>query len=103
MAQSQLDYLSYVELADDNRTLLINGRKDCTAKLPRDFMGKKLTAPERLKTTKSLILNTCTASDVDYISDENLTKVSKEVIDLRFDRAAQVKSIKEDKTGAVLK
>jgi hypothetical protein len=77
--------LSFVSLTDDNYTMLLNGDVRYSIRLPLDFSRKR--AAERQKIIEGLTYNGCTTFELDYISENNVKSLSREIVDLTFERA----------------
>lgn len=77
--------LSFVTLADDGYTLQLNGESNYSVRLPMDISRKK--AADRLNAIETTILNACNSFGIDYISEDNVKRRAKEVVDLIYERA----------------
>jgi len=71
--------LSRVELSDDNRAILLNGNPDHSLSLPMNFSKK--SEEYQLKITESLIYNGCVSFNYDYIAQDNVSNLSREVVE----------------------
>ena len=83
--QEEEPKLSFVTLESDNVTMMINGEPKYSLRLPINIVRK--TAEEKKRIVKDKILEGCTTLGVDYVSEENLTNIAKEVVDLLYQRA----------------
>jgi hypothetical protein len=80
------EYLRRVVLSDDNKTILLNGELKYAINLPLNMMSNKKLYTTRWHTLKTLILNGCHSMGLDELSDENVTKLAKEVLDTLIER-----------------
>ncbi len=87
--------LSFVTLADDDYTLLLNDDQRYSGRLPMDLSRKK--AAEKQKAIESTILNACNSYGVDYGSMDNVRQRAKEIVDLLYERWAIVRREKGSK------
>jgi hypothetical protein len=65
--------------------MLLNGDVRYSIRLPLDFSRKR--AAERQKIIEGLTYNGCTTFELDYISENNVKSLSREIVDLTFERA----------------
>jgi hypothetical protein len=77
--------LSFVTLSDDGNTLLLNGEEKYSVMLPKNMFRKK--AADRQKAIETTILNGCNSFRVDYVSEDNVKRRAKEIVDLLYERA----------------
>jgi hypothetical protein len=85
---TQPDYepdLSFVTLADDGYTILLNDDRRYSLRLPMGLSRKK--APEKQEIIESTILNACNSYGVDYVDLDNVRRRAKEIVDLLYERA----------------
>jgi hypothetical protein len=102
---TQEDYepkLSWVSLSDDNKTIILNGDKKYSGRLPLDIFRKnKSSFDEQTRTVESVIYNTCAQHGVDSHSSENVRNCAREVVELFYERRRSSGS-KKKKLGATL-
>jgi hypothetical protein len=79
--------LSFVTLLDNNLTMLINGEHRYPVALPRSI-SKKKKRDDRIRIVKKKIFEGCNEMYyLDYVSEENVTKLTKEVVNVLYERA----------------
>lgn len=87
---TQTDYepdLSFVILHDDNLTMLLNGEPSYPVALPKSI-SKKKKRDDRIRIVKKKIFEGCNEMYyLDYVSEENVTKLTKEVVNVLYERA----------------
>jgi len=86
--------LSFILLTDDNYTIQLNGDVRYSIRLPLNFSRKR--AAERQKIIESLTYNGCNTFELDYISESNVRSLSREIVDLTFERARAKKHSTDD-------
>jgi hypothetical protein len=83
--------LSFVTLADDGYMLQLNGESNYSVKLlPMDLSRKK--AADKTKIIQESILSGCDEYKIDYVSEENINKCAKEMVDLLYERVRVTKN-----------
>jgi hypothetical protein len=82
--------LSFVTLADDGYTLLLNGESNYSVRLPMNI--SRIKAVDKQKAIESTILDACNSYGVDYISMDNIKQRAKEIVDLLYERARVTKN-----------
>jgi hypothetical protein len=80
-----------VSLNDDRTAILLNDDPRYVMLLPKKLVRKSGT--ERKKIIERLILDGCTKYDVFYISEDNIIKCTREVIDQLYERARAEKHV----------
>jgi hypothetical protein len=101
---TQEDYepkLSWVSLSDDNKTIMLNGDKRYSGRLPLDIFRKNKSFNEQTSIVESVIYNTCAQYGVDSYSSENVRNCAREVVELFCERQRSSGS-KKKKLGATL-
>jgi hypothetical protein len=78
--------LSFVELKDDNLTMLINGEFGFPVALPK-YISVKKKREDRIRIVENKIFDGCKMYNIDYVSEENVRKITKEVVNLLYERA----------------
>jgi len=79
------EYLKYITLVSDNRTIFLNGKAKYKVHLPKNLGSKR--SHERIQILKDCILDGCDKYDLFYVSEDNLTNLAKEVNDQIFESA----------------
>ena len=82
--------LSFVTLADDGYTLLLNDDQRYSVRLPMNL--SRLKAAEKQSAIESTILNACNSYGVDYVSMDNIKRRAKEIVDVIYARARVTKN-----------
>jgi hypothetical protein len=82
--------LSFVTLAEDGYTLLLNGESNYSIRLPMDISKKKGT--DRLNAIESTILNACNSFGLDIVNRENVRHKAGQVEDLLDERWAKART-----------
>jgi hypothetical protein len=93
-------YLKYVVLSDDNRAILLNGKRKYKVPLPKNFFRKR--SRERLQIVGDLIFSGCKKYSMFYVTESNVSFLAKEVVSLSFERsnADDVEEQEADDGGA---
>jgi hypothetical protein len=82
--------LSFVSLSDDNITMLLNGDSKYPVKLPSNISKKNST--DKMRIVASEMLGGCTDYKLDYVSEDNINRRTKEVVDQLYERARVTKN-----------
>jgi hypothetical protein len=77
--------LSFVSLECDNVTMTLNGNPKYSLRLPISIRWK--TAEEKKRIVKDNIFEGCHTLGVDHVSEDNVDKRTKEVVDQLYERA----------------
>jgi hypothetical protein len=91
----QEEYLKEVVLSDDNKTILLNGELRFSINLPLNMMSNRKLYTTRWDTLEKLIYNSCAQFGIDYVSQDNVTKLAKEVLNTLIERRRAIKAEKE--------
>lgn len=83
--------LRFVELDDDNTTMLLNGESKYFVKLPSNISKKN--AADKMRIIKTRILDGCDEFKHDYVSEDNINRCAKEVVDQLYERSRVVKTL----------
>jgi hypothetical protein len=79
--------LSFVKLLDNNATMLLNGEPGYPVVLPRNLSSEKKSREDRILIVMKKIFEGCDMYYVDYISEQNVRKLAKEIVFLLYERA----------------
>ena len=82
--------LSFVSLSDDNFTMQLNGETQCSIRLPISITRKN--AKTKKDVISKLILDGCAKYGLDYVSEDNITNTTKEVVDQLYERPRELKT-----------
>jgi replicative DNA helicase Mcm len=91
---TQEDYepkLSFVTLDDDNETILLNGEPKYAVALPVNISRKN--AADKRGIIEKLILDGCDKFGFDYVIEENIRNLAKEVVDQLYERPRELKIV----------
>jgi hypothetical protein len=84
-AEDQEECLRQVTLADDNRTLLLNGETKYKIHLPKNLPIKR--SREQIEIVQDCIYDGCDKYDIFYVSEDNVVQLAKEVVSQTFERS----------------
>ena len=82
--------LSFVTLESDNVTMTLNGDPKYSIRLPIGISKKN--AVEKKSVVKEKLLDGCSNFGFDYVSEDNLTNRTKEIVDQLYERARVTKN-----------
>jgi hypothetical protein len=89
--QEEETKLSFVSLnQDDDITMLLNDDPKYAIQLPANISKKNVSDKKRIIENK--ILDACSKYAFDYVSQDNITKCTKEVVDQLYERARVTKN-----------
>jgi replicative DNA helicase Mcm len=84
------DELRCVELSNDNLTIHLNGKMKYSVSIPRSIFRKN--AAGRLDIIQKLLFEGCDKYSHNYVSEGNVRKLSKEILDQLYERSRQINS-----------
>jgi hypothetical protein len=90
--------LSFVSLNDDNKTILLNGESQYSVKLP-SYTPIKKDNSEKSKIVEDKIYEGCTSHKIDYVTEENVRKCAKEIVEQLYERRRSKKKLGETLWG----
>jgi len=76
--------LSYVQLSDDSKAILLNGNREHSLSLPSTFSRK--SEENQRKIVESLIYNGCVSFNYDYKGQDNVRNHAREVVNYYLER-----------------
>ena len=81
--------LSFIEISDDNKAVLLNGKAKYSIKLPRNFSRKK--DDEKQKIIEDLVYGEWDSLGINYVSQENVSRCAKEATNTYRERRRAAK------------
>jgi hypothetical protein len=91
--------LSCVTLTDDNRAILLNGDHWHRIALPKNIERNR--AEQRRKIIQGLIFDGCDKYNFDYVSEDNVSRCAKEVVEQMFERKNEADAYNPTTTAKV--
>jgi hypothetical protein len=79
-AEEKGEYLSFVSLSLSNQAIKLNDDLRFPYKLPTSLQVRKKSYDERIRILKDIILDACNLYEIDYVSDDTVTRCANEVL-----------------------
>jgi hypothetical protein len=95
-------YLSHVELADDNRTILLNGESKYSVMLPTYIPIKKDDNSSKRKIIEHKIYEGCAIHKIDSVTEENIRNLANEILEQLDERRRVIRRNNKKKLGETL-
>jgi replicative DNA helicase Mcm len=83
--------LDFVTLKDDNETMLLNGEPKYSIALPVLTISRK-NAAGKMDIIKKRIFDGCEKFNADYVSEDNVNRCAREILDQLYERPRAVKT-----------
>jgi hypothetical protein len=87
--------LRCVELHDDNITILINGELGYPIRLPK-YISVKRKREDKTRIVENKILDGCNMHGINYVSEDNVRNLTKEIVDLLYQRTYVAETNEEE-------